>query len=907
MRDWTKWLREQLQLPTMTGHRDDRIIRELADHLEEIYREALAEGVSEAEAEAVVRARLGDLSKAARDLRRTERHHMAAELNRRLEVAEERTRSRGGRWVRLADLGMEIRVAARQLVRRPGLTAAAVLSLGLGIGANTGIFSLVHSVLIRPLPYPDSEQLVGVFRIDPRVTGPSPTAPQLSDLFAVPYEVFQDWATMSRAFEDAGAYAGARYTLLGDEGPRQLRGAVMTSGVFAALGVSPELGRHFLPEDDEVGAEQAAVLSHAFWRSRYGADPSILGQPLELDGTLYTIVGVMPSGFYFLRKDIEVWTTFSDYLKTVPVRNSGYLQVIARLKPGISLEQAQLDVDGVARRIGEAHPEEVEHGIGLFPSKALIVGDSGGGLLLLMGAVGLVLLIACANIANLFLVRASERRRELAVRQALGAGRGRLLLQHMLESLLLSLLGGAAGFAIATLGLQPFLALLPDELPRMAEIAVDYRLLIFAAGFAVLTGILSGIVPALSASHTPINEVLQEEGRGLVSRWRNRTQGALVVAEIALAFVLLTAAAVFTRSLTRLMDVETGLATRNVAVVGQATPLDRRDSWASVIAYFDDLERRLLALPGVEAVGRAHQMPFAGGWSAPPVSIETSDGIWDGSCHFAQVSPGYLSAVRIPVIAGREISDDDRPDSEPVVLVSQTLAERMGGDPLGRRVRVNVQNDSIWRTVVGVVGDVRYRLDNEPITMFYVPFAQKPTGYQNIVIRAAMDPAGLIPAIRSVIWELNPRSPVDVRTMEDLIHDSYALGTSRYITTVLGSLAALAALITLIGVYGVLAYSVNQRVRDIGIRMALGAERGRMVRTVLGRGLIMAAVGLAIGGAIAIAFGRTAQSLVYGVQATDPFTLASVALLVIAAVLAASYLPARRAASLNPVDVLRSE
>jgi putative ABC transport system permease protein len=528
-------------------------------------------------------------------------------------------------------------------------------------------------------------------------------------------------------------------------------------------------------------------------------------------------------------------------------------------------------------------------------------------LLLLMGAVGLVLLIACANIANLFLVRASERRRELAVRQALGAGHGRLLWQHMLESLLLSFLGGAAGFVIAVVGLEPFLALLPDQLPRMGEISVDYRLLIFAAGFAFLTGILSGILPALSASRTPINEVLQEEGRGLVSRGRNRTQAALVVAEIALAFVLLTGAGVFTRSLTRLLAVDPGFDAANVAVVAQATPLDRRDSWGSVIAYFDDLETRLLALPGVEAVGRANQMPFAGGWSAPPVSIETTDGVWDGICHFAQVSPGYLAAMRIPVIAGRGISVDDRQDSEPVVLVSQALAARMGGDPLGKRIRVNAHGDSIWRAVVGVVGDVRYRLDNEPMAMFYVPFNQRPTGYQNIVIRTAMDPAGLAPAIRSVIWERDPRSPVSVDALDDLIHDSYVLGTSRFVILVLGGLALLAAGITLIGVYGVLAYSVNQRVRDIGIRMALGAEHGEVVRAVLGRGLIMAAVGLAIGGAIAIAFGRTVRSLVFGVQPTDPFTLGSVALLVIVAVAAASYLPARRAASLNPVDVLRSE
>jgi predicted permease len=441
----------------------------------------------------------------------------------------------------------------------------------------------------------------------------------------------------------------------------------------------------------------------------------------------------------------------------------------------------------------------------------------------------------------------------------------------------------------------------------MGEITVDYRLLIFAAGFAGLTGILSGILPALSASRTPINEVLQEDGRGLVSRRRNRTQAALVVAEIALAFVLLTGAGLFARSLTRLLAVDPGFSTENLAIVGAATPLDRRDSWATVIAYFQDLEARLLALPGVEAVGRAHQMPFAGGWSAPPVSIETGEGVWDGVCHFAQVSPGYLAAMRIPLFAGREIGANDRPDTEPVVLGSQVLADRMGGDPLGRRVRVNAQGDSIWRTVVGVVGDVHYRLDEEPLPMFYVPFSQRPSGFQNLVIRTAIDPIELAPAIRSVIWQLDPRSPVSVDMLEDLIHDSNAMGTSRFVIVVLGSLAVLAAMITLIGVYGVLAYSVNQRVRDIGIRMALGADHGEVLKAVLGRGLIMAAVGLMIGGAIAIAFGRTARSLLFGVQPTDPFILGAVALLVVVAVAAASYLPARRAASLDPVDVLRSE
>ena len=819
-------------------------------------------------------------------------------------------RDRVGWDTRIGNALFDVKLAARLLRKRPGLTLAAVISLGLGIGANTAIFSLVNSILLRPLPYPEPEQLVVAFRIDPEVTGPNPTPSRLNNLYAVPYEVHLDWVEMSPVFQAAGAYAGTGYTLQGEEGPRRVSAVRMTSGVFASLAVPPQLGRYFLPEDDLVGAPLVAVLSHPFWQSRYGEDLDVIGEQIVLDEVSHTIVGVMPAGFGYPDRMQEMWTSFDDARKTSSIRNGGYLQVLARLKTDYPLEQAQLEMDAVARRIGEAHPEEVEHGIGLFPRKALVVADSRGGLLMLMGAVGLVLLIACTNIASLFLVRATERRKEIGVRQALGAGRGRVLFQHMSEAVLLSLLGGAVGLGLAVVGLEPFLTLLPGDLPRIGEIGLDMGMLGFAAGFAVLTGVLTGALPAARASATPIADVLQEDGRSFVgSRKRNRTQAALVVSEVALAFVLLAGAGLFVRSLARLMAVDTGITTENVAATRIVVPPNLRDSWDVANGYFRDIEERILALPGVESVGRANQMPLLGGWSTPPVSVETSEGIWDGVLHFSTVTPGYFSAVGIPVVTGRALLEDDMADSEPVIVVSEALARQTwpDEDPIGRRIRLDSQGDSIWRTVVGVMGDVRYRLNFDPMLMFYVPHAQRPVGFHYLVIKAGVDPVGLFPAIRQAVAELDPETPVTIRELDRVIEGSSVVAGSRFVILVLGSLSALAALLAAVGVYGVLAYTVQQRSREIGIQLALGAEKGRVLAGVMSRGLLLAGIGLVAGGGITIAAGRVVNAQLFEVQAFDPLTLGAVAVLVAITAAAASYLPARRAACLDPAEVLRAE
>jgi predicted permease len=803
----------------------------------------------------------------------------------------------------------DVRVAARLLYRRPGLTAIAVLSLGLGIGANASIFTLVDTILLKPLPYPRAEELVGVFRIDPQVTGANPDVSRLAGLYAVPYEVQRDWIQMSSVFAAAGAYATGEGTLLESGGPTSVRASLMTSGAFAALGIAPALGRSFLPEDDQVGAPPVVILSQGLWQSQFGADSGVVGRDVVIDGTAYRVVGVMPSGFAFPNPRIRLWTSLSDNQKTSSVRNAGYLQVVARLSRGLTLEGAQREMDQVARRIGEIHPDEAEDGIGLYRLKDLTVADRGSGLLILMGAVGAVLLIACTNIAGLLLVRATERRREIAVRKALGAGASRLVLQQLYESLLLSLLGGIVGWGIARVGMVPFLTLMPRELPRIGEVRVDSSLLVTAGVFALVTGLLTGLLPALKARATPISAVIQEGGRTLAGgRSTNRTQRGLVVAQVALAFVLLAGAGLFVRSMTELLAVNPGFRADGIVVASVEAPPDHRQS-ERFLAFLREVKERFLALPGVVEVGAANQLPFSGGWSAPPVSVEAPSGIRNGALHVATVLPGYHATMRIPILEGRGLSPDDGPGSQPVVVISQSLARTMApdGSALGKRVRIDLQGDSVWRTVVGVAGDVVYRLNFVPQAMFYVPVAQRPNRMENWVIRTAGNPAGVLTGIRQVAHEMNPEAAPTARVLTEAIRDSEAVVSSRFMVMLLGGLAGLAAVLAVLGVYGVLAYTVQLRAHEIGIQLALGAESGRILRTLLHRGVTMAGVGMVIGVGLSLLLGRVVQSALFGVRAWDPLTLGSVGGVLLASVLAASYVPARRAAALDAVTVLRGE
>ncbi len=816
-----------------------------------------------------------------------------------------------GLGVRVNNLVLDVRLALRLLRRRPGFAAAAVLTLGLGIGANTTIFSLVNTVLLRPLPYPEPERLVTVYREDPEVTGRYPAPTRLYGLFAVPYAVFLDWTARSRVFQDAGAYATARFTLTGGERPEAIRGLSLTSGVFGTLGIAPALGRPLVPADDEVRASASVVLSHGLWQRRFGADPDIVGRTVTMSGVPFTVVGVMPPGFSVLGSGFEeVWANLSPQRKQSPVRNSGYLQVVARLKPEFSVEQAQAELDIVSRQIGEDHPEEREHRILLVPTKALVTANARSGLIMLMGAVGLVLLIACANIANLLLMRATERRLEFGVRQALGAGRGRLVFQHVIETGVIAFAGGALGCLVAVFTLEPLAAAYPGGLARVAEVQLDARVLVIALALSIVTALLTSVLPAIRATGATVADVLREGGRALSgSRARTRTQAALVITEIALAFVLLAGAGLFVRSYAALLSSDIGFAADRVVTLRVDVPTRVPDGGADARrAFFEDFADRLRAIPGIEAAGAADQSPFVGGMSFPPTSIETTEGVTKAITFATAITPGYFETLGTPILAGRGLDGRDRPGNEPVTVVNETMAERYwpGQDPIGRRVRFEF-GDRAWMTVVGVVSDVVYRLGQPSPAAVYVPYAQFPDTSLYFVARTAAAPNTVIAPVRELIWGLDPDSPAAVSVLGELIDDSSAAVGHRFAIALIGCLACLAALLAIVGVYGVLAYSVSLRTHEIGVRIALGAEAPGLVRSVLRRGLVMAAVGCGVGLALAVSVSRVIESSLFEIRPSDPATLTGVAVLIALAAAAASYAPARRATRVDPVEALRLE
>ena len=807
-------------------------------------------------------------------------------------------------------LGYDARIALRGLRKRPGLSLAAILTLGLGIGANTIIFSVVDGVLLRPLPFPESDRLVNAFRVDPEVTGRNPDLSTLGGLYSVPYPVFLDWAEMSLVFEVAGAYQQESFTVTGDNQAERIGGTEVSWGVLNALGVRPVVGRLFGPEDDAVGAPRVCVLGYGTWLSRYGADPSVVGRSIPLNGVAHEIIGVLPRGFRF-NSDREswdaIWVTFTDEFKSSTVRNAGSLQVIARLEPGVTLDQAQREMDAVAHRIGELHPEEVEHGIGLVGRQDLMVANARAGLTMLLGAVGLVLLIACANIANLLLVRATERRRELGLRQALGADRARLVAQHMSESVLLALAGGIVGCAVALVCLQPFLAVFPS-MPRIDEVRIDMRLLSFAAAVAVATGVITGLLPSIRAIRTSVMEVLQDGGRGSAGgRRRSRTHTGLIVAEVAIAFVLLVGTGLFVRSLQRLMRVDTGFASANLIVSWVGPSTQYRDWGDATRGFYRELTPQIEAIPGVESFAFAGQMPFVGGWSSPPTAIETPDEIVETTVHRTSMTPGYLRTMGIPLLAGRDFTAEDSQNSPPVVVINRAMADRFWPDldPLGRRVMVPIQGDSVWRTVVGVAENTVYRLDIRPFPKYFVPFEQIPFWGEWLIVRSDLGVDALAPAIRQAVWSVDSEIPLSVFRLQDAIDGSRAVAQPRFAVFVFGCLSSLAALLAVLGIYGVLSYIVQQQSNEIGIRMALGAEAGTVVRAVLQRGLVMAGAGLALGLAAAYAGSRVVRSLLFEVSPMDPVTLVGVAVLVLGAAMLASWIPARRASRVDPVEALR--
>ena len=798
----------------------------------------------------------------------------------------------------------DVRFGARVLWKRPGFTLVALAVLALGIGANTAIFSVVNAVLLRPLPYPGAERVVAFDAVNPPkgITDSSISAPDFADLKA-----------QTRSFEALAIYAAGNANLTGGDEPERVAVGYADADFFRVLGVGAARGRVLLPEDDRAGAAPVAVISHGLWVRRCGADPSAVGRRVELSARSLEVVGVMPPGFDFPERT-EVWAPLQLDVSKEPRDNRAY-SVVGRLAPGVTLEAARAEADTVSARLAQAYPvTNAGWGVQLETLKDELVGRLKTTLFLLLAGVGLVLLIACANVANLLLARAAGRRREVALRLALGASRWRIARQMLTESVLLALAGGALGAGLSVWLTDLLVALAPADTPRLAEASADVRVLLFAAGASLLTGVVFGLAPALQASRADLGDALKEGSRG-GGGGRGRVRSALVVAEVALSLLLLAGAGLLVKSFARLQSVDPGFDPSGVLTMRVSLPSARYKEPARKAEFYAALTERLKSLPGVEAAGATLSLPLGGSnlsvWrgfvrEGRPATPETAE-----NASFSVVTPDYFRAMRIPVRAGRGFTERDDASATKVVVVNETLARKVfpGEDPLGKHITI-WRDEKFPREIVGVVGEAKPQgLDADPAFQMYVPHAQDATwGGLSLAVRArgGTDPAALAQAVRSEVRALDRQlPPYDVKTMEQVVAGSTAY--RRVTAFLMAGFAAAALLLAGVGLYGVVSYAVTERTREIGLRMALGAQRGHVVRLVVRRGMLLTLAGLCAGLVAAAALTRLMAGLLYGVSATDPAVYAVVSLLLAAVALVACLVPARRATKVDPMVALRYE
>ncbi|MEA2691579.1 MAG: hypothetical protein QOJ16_966 [Acidobacteriota bacterium] len=802
----------------------------------------------------------------------------------------------------MRDLWTDLRYAARTLARSPGFTAAAALTLALGIGANAAVWSVVHAVLLRPLPYPHSERLVLLWETAPEVPRSSFSGPDFLD-----YRERLARQDRRGPFAGLAAFVASGVQLDSENGPERVRGCTASEGFFQILGARPALGRTFLAEDHRPGAPPVIVLTDGLWRRRFGADPRIVGKALPVNGRSAIVVGVLPPGFRFsipgFLNPVEVWTP----LALIPGGDRGgrSLRVLGRLRPGVAQAAAREELAATAALLARQYPA-TNDGVGarLVPLHEQIAGASRRALLVLLAAVGLVLLTACANVANLLLARAAARRREIAVRSALGAGRWRLLSQLLAESLLLAALGGALGLLFAAWGLDLLVPLGGAELPRADEIGFDAATLAFTVGAVLLTALLFGLVPAFHVARQGPGEGLRDGERGGSGVGRQRARRTLAIAEVALALVLSTGAGLLIRSFLGLLDTRPGFEPRGVLTAAVSLPKWKYREGPAQAAAVAELLARVSALPGVRAAGAIDDLPLDGDRDANSYTFEGKTDVKNmPSAEVRSITPGYFAAMRIPLRAGRPFTAADAAKAPPVAIVNQALARASfpGVDPVGRRLSFDGKQ---WLEVVGVAGDVRdLALDAPPEPEIYLPHAQVPSPRMTLAIAGG---TGLAAAVRQEARAVD-RDLVVVRAQPMTEVIGAALAERRFHVLLLGLFAAAAFALAAIGVYGVISSGVAERTREIGIRVALGAGRGDVLRMVLGQGAALAAAGVAIGTAAALAASRLLAGLLYGVGASDPATFAAAALLLAGVALLASLLPAARASRLDPVRALKEE
>ena len=809
----------------------------------------------------------------------------------------------------MQSLLQEFRYALRQLRKSPGFTAVAVLTLSLGMGANTAIFTVVNAALLRALPFQDPGHLV--YLSETRNTG-------TFQKMEFSYPDFVDLRDHNQSFSGVGGYFSINTTYSGREGAEQVAATVASANFFDVLGVQPMLGRVFAANADQAGGERTVLLTYAGWQTRFGGDRNVLGQSITLNDEPYTIIGVLPGDFQFApSRSGDFWIPLSVRGWRLR-RNAHWILGVGRLKPAVTLEQAQAEASGVALQLAAQYPDS-NPGVGIYltPLSEQIVGNVRPILLVLMGAVIAVLLITCSNLAGLQLARAVARQKEIAVRTALGASRARIVRLLLTESLLISMLGGLGGVLLAYSTLPVLVASLPKDqqsvLPFLRDLQLDRTVLWFSAAVSIFSGVLFGLMPSLQGARSDVHEALQDGSRTTAGSLRHRLRNGLVVAQVAMAIVLLVSAGLLMKSLSRLLRVDPGFSVAHLLTFDTSLPKQHYPDADHQVEFERNLRTRLQALPGVTSAATVSTLPLgnAGGTSRFVIAGHARIPTEEYEANTREISPNYFETMGIPQRKGRALNEHDTVNSPRVIVINQTLATLLfpGQDPIGKRIDFTYTNDPNIQEIVAVVGDENLgQLDRKPTPVIYDAYAQDPNSFLSVTIRTEGDPSAVAGSVREAMHELDASLPVNsLVSMDRIIADSPSVAVRRYPAYLLGAFASLALVLAMLGIYGLLAYVVAQRTRELGIRLALGAQRRNLLGLVLGSGLRLALLGAAIGAVCALAAGRMLAALLFDVRSTDVAILFGVATLLVAVALLASYIPARRAASIEPMQALRAE
>ncbi|MBX3277723.1 MAG: ABC transporter permease [Acidobacteria bacterium] len=889
MRDWKAKVRLRLANLKLEPTREAAIVEEIAQDLEDCYEELLARGLTEAEARRQALAELSGNELLARELRRVERQVAPEPIflgtNRRTNM--------------IADLWQDLRFGVQMLRKNPGFTFIAVLTLALGIGANTAMFSIVNAVLLRPVPFPEPERLMLL------VDGKGPADFAGADV--------RDLALQNRSFAQIGAYSTATFNLAGGSAPERVNGARVSAGLLPTLGVQPLYGRNLTAEEDREGGAKVALLGHGVWQRQFGADPNVVGRAIRLDEHSYTVIGVLPPTLNF-PSDKELFVPLALSAKELDSYFSPFfITITARLRPGVTRPQADAELSTIIKQIGPGEKGPRFQRLRVMGLQEALLGDARTMMLVLLGAVGFVALIACANLANLLLVAAARRQKEIAVRLSLGASRNRVVRQFLTESLLLAGLGGVAGLLLASGGMTLINALLPSTIPRNGEISVDGRVLAFTFALTGLAGLLFGALPALRASHTALTEALKAGSPTLGGSFgAHRLRASLVVSQVALTVVLLTGAGLLIKSFVRLQQTPLGFRPERLMTARISLPRSAYSTPQQRLVFADRLLEEIRQQPGMQEAALTSFLPFAAGNHMFGVLMngqkneERRPGM--PAANLRAVSPDYFRVMGIPLLKGREFSGADHQRAPLAAVINETMAKRYwpNADPIGQRINETL-NEGTWREIVGIVGSVQHLARGaEPQPEMFVPLSQVPPDTLNIAVRTQVEQAIFASALQGSVTAIDANLPVfEIRTMEQRLFESVA--QPRFRTVLLGVFAALALMMAVIGLYAVMAVSVAQRTHELGIRIALGAQRRDVIGLVLRQGIMLVSLGIVIGLAGAWALTRVLTTLLYEVKPTDPLTFVAVPVLLIAVAILACSLPARHAAGVDPLSALRYE